>query len=117
MNWSRGLFRSWIAISALWLAAAGAYLFVEWPEPIPAIQMKTEVCQVADRKSAEGKPLTSAEVICILAGPSEAEKERTARVRGHVLAAVQLAFFPPACLWLGGAAFLWVGRGFKIPKP
>lgn len=31
MNWSRGLFRTWAAVTALWLVSVSLYLFAEWP--------------------------------------------------------------------------------------
>jgi hypothetical protein len=31
LNWSRGLFRTWVAITALWLVDVGHYLFAKWP--------------------------------------------------------------------------------------
>jgi len=32
MNWSRGLFRIWVAVSVLWVIFVGVYLYASWLE-------------------------------------------------------------------------------------
>ena len=114
MSWSRRLYRAWVALTVVWLAAC-LYLVIEyWPqhEPMNFTDEHIKACPEAVEKVDARKPLTKAENDCLnYAAGAEAKLE--ARVRAHVTRLARVAFIPPVLLVVGGWGLLWMARGFQ----
>ena len=93
MNWSRGLFRAWLALTVLWGALAGCLLIFGWPSPI------------------EPGPDPLAKYL-----PHGPEDQHREAIQSHLVDVALIAVIPPTVLFLFGWAMLWIGRGFRAPK-
>jgi len=102
MNWHRGLWRLWIAASALWLLGVGIIAFGD--KGIPSLTNRD--CSV----------LLEFEIVDTNAklGPADVARcEESWRKKRIALAAE--AFAPPASVLIVGVLLGWVIRGFRRP--
>lgn len=60
MNWSRGLFRLWIAIACLWIGVATAGLYQAWPE-YPAVSAPAAEEKAKDDPPVQSRPAVKAD--------------------------------------------------------
>jgi hypothetical protein len=118
MNWKRGLFRAWMAVTVLWVAGVGFVAYTAYPweyNPDPSWRpSKAAAAQLFDDLIMDTRPL----VICNEPPKHLTEScwERTT-FRGEILnrskGAWPLAFIPPVVLFAFGTMGLWVARGFR----
>lgn len=88
MNWNRGLFRTWVVLSAIWVVYVAGDAWVDW-----------QAQHTFDSSTA--RPLS--------AGEAKVDTNSSFSFWGYA----QNALEPPVCLLLVGLAGIWVTRGFK----
>ena len=93
MNWSRGLFRAWVAFTALWLGLCGFILVTRWPEP------------TRSTTTIPGGTGLFDDLIPKKPQPNVFDLIET---REHVLLVSKFAIIPPAILFALGWGLLWV---------
>jgi hypothetical protein len=113
LNWGRGFFRLWLAVSAIWIAVVGYSLRGELSmlrEPL-LWQTTSEVHSYPLKPAAIGETstLSDDDVQSMLL-------QRQAQVRdllrAETLTGVALVLLPPFFLLLIGMLVGWIGRGF-----
>ncbi len=110
MNWRRGLFRLWVAFTALWLALVVGLTIGNWPatpnradftfKPVPG-----STAGLFDDLPTTA-PIAEREYAAAVAG-------HKIGVRKHIAIAAAFAFLVPTALFIIGRTLLWIGRGFR----
>lgn len=141
MNWARGLFRLWIVLSALWIAAA---ILLEW---LPDAEWYADQVQRVDltasdvtaTENADGSYTVEADgrsyIIEITGGTladtaarhrmlesvaqefnedaKQANADLQERRRRAQWSAARLALLPPLFIFILGGSLVWALRGFR----
>ncbi|SDC42772.1 hypothetical protein [Ruegeria marina] len=116
MNWSKGFFRVWLAISVVWIAVS---LIVARPDQ--SFHYYSSFDEMADRlrqapSDANGTVHFSAKRTLTQDETDELLNElesRSAAKRSELLSSLFAALVPPLVLLGFGVAVAWVLRGFK----
>jgi hypothetical protein len=120
VNWSRGLLRIWLVLSALWLAPMSVATVMNWPDACcdPQTHEVTDPAVLSElEKSTAG--LQDKDAIDVEFLSRARRKHELAAKRRHEMVAILLAstFLPPIGLLAIGYVVLWIGRGFRKEPP
>jgi hypothetical protein len=100
MNWRRGAWRTWLALTVVWIALVGGTLWVQWDVETPKITLSSDELPAGslDPKQWTDEQLSTAE-----------------RLLYWKLAEIWApwAIVPPIALLVAGMAVAWVVRGFR----
>jgi hypothetical protein len=110
MRVSRGIFRLWVFVTAVWLGGAAVITYLNWPEEGPWLYF-----QVAEQRKAESRPIPQTEN-ALFKSPEIAADVKIVHAREIEKFVRKMALWglvPPALLFLGGNGILWVARGFR----
>jgi hypothetical protein len=105
MNWSRGLFRPWVLITAMYLVPVMALAFLGWPQfgyeaPLP---------RMAGLPSFVADPVP----VTLWDHVNAMDDQHRHAIWQHVLICSLLAVVPPALVLAFSWAGIWVARGFR----
>jgi hypothetical protein len=100
MNWKRGLLRTWIVFSALWLALIIGIAVTD--KSVPTIRHGCD--ELRDFVDDAGKPLPDQDVVI-------ARCEALWRTERISLA--EMALVPPVTLFCVGILLWWIANGFR----
>lgn len=126
MNWSRGLFRVWLSISAAWLLLVGVFSYQDYP-----VRYRVTTPDGVKFEITASHTLTEAEVTAAAKRQYEAlptdyfsraagtdklkppAQPINASISDYWIDHAELALLPPVVLFVVGWTVLWAGRGFK----
>lgn len=110
----RGLTRTWVVLSVLWIGVIVAIALYDRPLPTPDNYYRPAECDtLSDSEcqkvlSAEGKNVFDAyDPVRPVASEPEA--------RNKIIRVASIALIPPVTLLLLGFILVWIGRGFWKP--
>jgi hypothetical protein len=107
MRYARGIFRLWLVLSCFWIVAVAAIGYLNWPTVPPEYQKdQAEDCSyptIVPDLALPPLPCMQAEMDAALV-----PEKRRALVVNYT----ELAFIPPALIFVVGVGLTWAFRGF-----
>jgi hypothetical protein len=101
MRYARGMFRLWLVLSCFWIAIVAIIFYSNWPSPtVPEQASKSEYVPEWARDPTNA----FADFV-----PVDQKPDPSVLVRS----AAELAFVPPALIFVVGIGLTWALRGFR----